>query len=140
MTKEIKFEDIRKFFFEMPLVYLATTDESQPRVRPMSLINCDDTLWLTSRSYDEKIEQMKNNPNIEFVFVLQKEEFNGMIRACGQATIVDDLPVKEKLYKAIPFFKDYFKKPDDPNFGLIQLEISEVRVLSKGNRYKFQWS
>ncbi|NHJ47731.1 MAG: hypothetical protein FK733_08085 [Asgard group archaeon] len=140
MSEEIKFEDIREFFFKMPLVYLATTEENQPRVRPMSLINCEDTLWLTSRSYDEKVQHIKNNPKIEFVFVLQNDEFNGMIRACGLATVVDDLPTKEKLSKAIPFFKDYFKNPEDPDYGLIQLEIEEVRVLSKGNRYKFQWT
>jgi uncharacterized pyridoxamine 5'-phosphate oxidase family protein len=139
MTKEIQFEDICEFFFQMPLVYFATTHKNKPKVRPMSLINCNGQLWLTSRSYDEKIAQIKKNPNMEFTFVIRNDDFQGMIRADGKAFIVDNLDVKTKLSKAIPFFKDYFEEPEDPNYGLIQLEINEVRVLSQGKRYKFKW-
>ncbi len=104
----------------------------------MALINCDDEYWLTSRSYEEKMDQIRENANFEFSFN-DREKLKGMIRVTGKAYVVEDLKIKEKVSKAIPFFKDYFTEPADPNYGLIKLDIEEVRVLSNRKRYRFDW-
>ena len=136
--QDFQFEDVKKHLLQMPVVYFSTLEKNQPRVRPMALINCDNEFWLTSRSYEEKMNQVKENANFEFSFN-ESENLKGMIRVSGKAYVIEDLETKEKLSKAIPFFKDYFKSPTDPNFGLIKLEIKSVRVLSNRKRYSFDW-
>ncbi|MBK5112188.1 MAG: pyridoxamine 5'-phosphate oxidase family protein [Candidatus Heimdallarchaeota archaeon] len=136
--QEFNFEDVKKHLLQMPLVFFSTVEKNQPRVRPMALINCDNEYWLTSRSYEEKMDQVKENAKFEFSFN-EQENLKGMIRITGKAYVIEDLKIKEKLSKAIPFFKDYYTEPADPNFGLIKLEIEEVRVLSNRKRYRFDW-
>lgn len=136
--QEFTFEDVRKHLLQKPLVFFSTVEKNQPRVRPMALIYCENEFWLTSRSYEEKMDQVKENANFEFSFN-DREKLKGMIRVTGKAYVIEDLKTKEKLSKAISFFKDYFTEPADPNFGLIKLEIAEVRVLSNRKRYRFEW-
>ncbi len=136
--QQFQLEDVKKHLLELPLVFFSTMEGDQPRVRPMALIQCDNEFWLTSRSYEEKMNQVKENANFEFS-LNDRENLKGMIRASGKAFVVEDLKTKEKVSKAISFFKDYFTEPADPNFGLIKLEITDVRVLSNGKRYRFEW-
>ena len=136
--QEFQFEDVKKHLLQMPLVFFSTLENDQPRVRPMALIHCDNDFWLTSRSYEEKMDQVRENANFEFSFN-DREKLKGMIRATGKAYVIEDLKIKEKVSKAVPFFKDYFTEPADPNYGLIKLEIKEVRVLSNRKRYRFDW-
>lgn len=139
MSKEdLHLVDIKKYFFINPLVYFATTDKNQPRVRPMSLINHKDELWVVSRSFEEKITQIKKNSKFELTFMVD-DEFKGMIRAAGNAQVIDDLEIKKELVESISWFNNYFKSHDDPNYGLIKLEVTEVRTLSSGTRCKFDW-
>ncbi len=136
--QEFQLEDVKKHLLKLPLVFFSSMEGNQPRVRPMALIICDNEFWLTSRSYEEKMDQVKENANFEFSFN-DGEKLKGMIRVTGKAYVVEDMKIKEKLSKAISFFKDYFTEPADPNFGLIKLEITDVRVLSNGKRYRFEW-
>lgn len=139
MTKdELQLDDLKKYFYNNPLVYFATIDKNQPRVRPVSLVNHNNDLWVVSRSYEEKIEQINDNSNFEFTFIVD-DEFKGMIRATGKAKVIDDLVIKKELVKSISWFDNYFKSFDDPNYGLIKLDVSEVRTLSSGTRCKFDW-
>lgn len=136
----LQLEDIKPYLFKSPLVSVATIEDDQPRVRPMSLIAHEEQLWLTSRAYEEKMKQIQANNKIEFCFLV-RDEFNGLIRATGRAIIIEDLKTKEQASKSISFFKNYWESPNDPNFGLMRLEIDQLRILdsSNGKRYTFDW-
>jgi general stress protein 26 len=137
--QDFQFEDVKKHLLQTPIVFFSTIEKKQqPRVRPMALIHSNNEFWLTSRSYEEKMDQVRENANFEFSFN-EQEKLKGMIRVSGKAFVVEDLSVKEKVSKDIPFFKDYFTEPADPNYGLIKLEIKNVRVLSNRKRYRFDW-
>jgi general stress protein 26 len=136
--KELQLNDIKKYFFNNPLVYFATSDKNQPRVRPMALINHNEELWIVSRSYEDKVKQIKKNSKFELTFMVD-DEFKGMIRAAGNAQVIEDLEIKKELVESISWFSNYFKSHEDPNYGLIKLEILEVRTLSSGTRCKFEW-
>ena len=64
--QDFKFEDVKKYLLQMPIVFFSTMEKKQPRVRPMALIHCDNEFWLTSRSYEEKIAQVKDNEYFVF--------------------------------------------------------------------------
>ena len=140
--KELTLEDIKPLFNTMPIVYFATSVDNQPRVRPIALIYNDGKYWLTSRSYEIKMKEIEQNNKMEFSFFVVKEDrSNWNIRASGHAAVVKNQEVKTSAIKAITFFDSYWTGPEDPNYGLISLEIEKVRVNDSKtkNRYEFDW-
>ena len=139
---EITLDDIIPKLNTMPVVYFATTVDDQPRVRPMALIFHDGNYYLTSRSYEVKMMEIKQNSKMEFsFFVVNEDKSNWNIRAAGQAFVVKDLEVKTAAVKAITFFDHYWTGPNDPNYALISLKIDKVKVNDSKtkNRYEFDW-
>jgi len=62
--------------------------------------------------------------------MIKYENNIGSIRARGQIKIVQDLPTKEMLSKAIPFFDGYWQSYTDPEFALLKLSIQKFEVQS----------
>jgi uncharacterized pyridoxamine 5'-phosphate oxidase family protein len=124
----MKLEDIENYFKQQPLMYLATAEDNQPRVRPMALIYHKDTCWCCSISGRPKIKQMLDNNRIEFAInAHDKEEFS-TIRGTGTAILVEDKETKKDVSEAINWFSGYWKSYDDPEFTLFQLDLDRIEV------------
>ena len=124
----MKLEVIKDYFKQQPLMYLATTEGNQPRVRPMALIYHKEICWCCSVSERPKIKQMMDNNNIEFAInAHDKEEFS-TIRGTGKAVLIEDMKIKKELSKAIPWFSGYWKSYDDPGFTLFRLDLEKIEV------------
>lgn len=126
---KIKLKDIWKKFKKTQVIYLATTDGRQPYVRPVIMIHHDRKLWVSTFTGDSKVRQVKRNPNFEFCLNLKARNHNGYIRGFGKAFIIKSRPVRIKMAKAIPFFKAYWKTPDDSSFCLIQFKLRSIEYL-----------
>lgn len=135
--EKIKYEEIRKYFTNMPLIHLATIDGDYPRVRMMALIEHNGKLWLASKSHWNKVEQIRINPNIEFTVPVKSEQEIGCIRVTGKAKIVEDQNVKEELAKAVPWFDGYWESPEDPAFALISLTLLSIKFDNPFDRHKY---
>jgi pyridoxine/pyridoxamine 5'-phosphate oxidase len=48
------------------VIFLATSDKNQPKIRPMTLIGFERRLFVHSYKQTAKIKQMKKNPRVEF--------------------------------------------------------------------------
>ena len=116
-------------FEDYQYVMLATAEGGQPRVRPVTLINFDKTLWIGTGTNSTKVEQIRNNPNIEFCLQFERELGNGYVRVAGLADIVTDRETKARLADHIDFFDDYWKGVDDPTYTLIQITPVEIEYL-----------
>ena len=127
LQKEVwsHFQDIQPVFF-------ATCDKDQPRIRPITFIHFNDKFWVSTGTNSAKIEQIKNNKNIEFCLMFKEGEDNGYIRGVGEANIVQDKDTKKLLSENIPFFKNYWKDADDPNYTLLEIVIKEIEYLKPG--------
>jgi len=124
----MKLEDIKDYFKQQPLMYLATTEGEQPRVRPMALIYHKDTCWCCSISGRPKIKQMIENDKIEFaVNAHDREEFS-TIRGSGTAVLIEDQEMRKDLSEAINWFSGYWKSYDDPDFTLFRLDLERIEV------------
>ncbi|MCK5304911.1 MAG: pyridoxamine 5'-phosphate oxidase family protein, partial [Candidatus Heimdallarchaeota archaeon] len=55
----MKLEEVLEYLKLQPLMYLATTDGNQPRVRPMALIYHKETCWFVSIAGREKIKEIE---------------------------------------------------------------------------------
>ncbi len=124
MTKEEVIDLIRDAGFCL----LATTEDKQPRVRPMMpYLTEDNQLLLALLKRSRTIKHVQANPLVELCFVDRKMWY---CRIAGNASISDDLSKKEILWNNIPMLKQYFGEPADPNFVLMLIDINEVEAMT----------
>ena len=60
-------EEVLNHFKDYQIVYLATAEENQPRVRPVTLLYLDKKFWITTGTDNAKVKQIRTNPKWNFV-------------------------------------------------------------------------
>ena len=124
MTKDDAMDLIRDAGFG----FLATTEGGQPRVRPMMpYLDEDGTLLVALLGRSRTILQIKQNPLVEICFVDRKMWY---CRIAGKGKISENKDNKEILWNNIPMLKQYFGGPQDPNFQLLEVKITEVEAMT----------
>ncbi len=78
------------------------------------------------------MKQIRNNKNIEFCYPITDGKNSGYIRGVGRAMVIKDIPLKKKIMEIIPFIKEFFQKPDDPNVTLLEIKIRRGQYLKIG--------
>lgn len=121
--------EVWAYFEKFQTVYFTTCDGNQPRVRPVSLIHFDDKFWVATGTQNAKVRQIRENNNIEFCMLLESGENSGYIRGAGEAVTVKDKETKKLLADNMPFFKEFWKDADDPNYTLFELVVREIEYL-----------
>ncbi len=122
-------DEVWNYFKDSQSIFLATSEENQPRVRPVTLIYFDKKFWITTGTNDNKVVQIQKNPKVEFCLTVKKEDRQGYVRGAGLAKIVIDKEQKEKIAEHCDFFSDFWENPDDPEYTLIELSINEIEYL-----------
>jgi len=125
-------EEVLEQFKESQVVYLATSKDSQPGLRPVTLLYLKNEFWVATGTSSAKVLEIHENPQIEFCLPLKNEKGEGYVRASGQGTIITDESVKKYFAENCSFFSNYWEGPQDPNFTLIQLKINEFEYLKPG--------
>ena len=129
-------EDVKKevwsHFKDLQAVHLATIDGDTPRVRPVTLIHFDNKMWVTTGSADAKIDQIKENENIEFCLLLGVGENSGYVRCTGQAEIVSDEATRRLIAENTPFFKTFWQDTNDPGYALLRIHAKDFEYLRPG--------
>ena len=69
--------DVYSHFKLTQVVYLATADNNQPFVRPVTLIYFNKKFFIATSLSDTKIKQLKNNHKIEYCMPLQDDKNMG---------------------------------------------------------------
>jgi len=90
-------EEVWEDFKDYQHVFLATSEENQPRVRPVTLVCLDRKFWILTGTNNAKTKQIRKNPKIEFCLLFQKGENHGYVRAAGLAKIIRDRKTKVKM-------------------------------------------
>ena len=126
-------EEIWKNFSEQQHVFLATADEDQPRVRPVTLIHLQDRFFVATGSNDAKTKQIRGNPKTEFCLLIEKDDQKGTIRVECIAEIIEAKEVKAVVYSKIPFLKEFWGSPKDPDYALIELQPISCEYMKLGS-------
>jgi len=124
----MKIETVIDYFKSQPLMYLATVDGNQPRVRPMALIYHKDTCWFVSIAGRKKIREIETNDNVEFAINPQDREDLSTIRGTGKAVLIDNQEIRKDLANVISWFDGYWESAEDPNFFLYKIDLEQVSV------------
>lgn len=130
MDKHVDLKDeVLKHFKKMQTVYYATYDGTTPRVRPMALIYHNNRFWVSTGTRNAKVKQIQENKNSEFCFLVGEGENNGSVRCSGESVIIEDQETKKELADIMPFFKEFWKDTDDPNYTLIEIKVKDIEYL-----------
>jgi len=81
-------EEVLNHFKDYQIVYLATAEENQPRVRPVTLLYLDKKFWITTGTDNAKVKQIRTNPQMEFCLLIDEQKKQGYIRDSGMAKII----------------------------------------------------
>ena len=112
-------------FREQQVVSLATVEDRQPRVRPMTLICSDDRFYMITGARGGKdaykLRQIRENPRFEYYLTLKGEEVDGFIRGMGDTWEVEDECTREKVYNMIGWATNFFPTADHPDYVLMEL-------------------
>ncbi|MFW9808537.1 MAG: pyridoxamine 5'-phosphate oxidase family protein [Candidatus Thorarchaeota archaeon] len=135
--ESIGLDEIWEYFEGFPLAHLSTIDGEQPRVRPLSLIAYNDNLWMATKTEWNKVNQIKQNNNVEFTLAPLSDNGTGSIRVTAEAKIIDDKYTRQELSGKIPWFKQYWSGFNDLNFTLIQFNLSKILYDHPSDRKKY---
>ena len=79
--------EVAEWYSLQQLVYLATVDGLQPRVRPVSLIHLYDRFFVITGARGgvnaAKLQQIRRNPRVEYYMPVKHEGGEGFIRGSG---------------------------------------------------------
>ena len=119
-------DKIMNKFNEQQVVSLATTEEKQPRVRPMTLIHIDGRFYMITGARGgkdaKKLQQIRENPRFEYYLTLKGNEMDGFIRGMGQAWEQGNAETKKMIYDKITWATSFFDTVDHPDYVLLELE------------------
>ncbi len=116
-------------------VFLATTEDDQPRVRPVTLVENDGELYVLTGTADAKVSQIRKNEKVEVLRFIRFEDRGGYVRFSALAKIIDDEKTRSRIANATSFFSKYFKAAADPNFALLQIIPKKIEYMKPGRMY-----
>lgn len=112
--------------------FLATTEGSQPKVRPMmTYLTEEGDLLLAVFSQRRTINQIKKNPPVEICYINPKMVF---CRISGKAAISSEMSKKELLWNKVPRLRQYFSGTQDPNFVLLEIITTSAEIVTPGQK------
>jgi len=116
---------VESWFRPQQVVYLATAEGDQPRVRPVSLIVTGDRFYVVTGARGGvnagKLRQIRANPRVEYYLPLERNGSNGFIRGEGTAQVVGDQATRARLWGEVPWARDYFPTVDHPDYVLLEM-------------------
>ena len=125
-------EVLEKFQF-LNRIILATVEGDQPRLRPVTLINLDGRLLVTTGTQSDKIKQILDNPKVEFLLLIPDDKGNtGYIRGKCIAVLVEERSIKTILFEKVPHVSQLWKNIDDDKLTVIELIPAEYDYMKPG--------
>ena len=106
---------------------LATTDDGQPRLRPVSPVRVDGfTIYVANlRSY-HKTAEIAANPRVELCYLAPNHD---QLRITGEAEVIGDRSLIEELWEENPLLRQYLGMSDNPELIIYRIVPNRVRFM-----------
>ncbi len=125
-------QDISNLFDKLQVVQLATCDDGQPHVRPVTLICYMNRFFIATGANDAKSAEISQNPKVELCMMLPKDNYTGTLRLEGTMQQIDDLKFKKDVADWAAFIYDHWKDTSDPGFRLYEVYFGKVQYIKPG--------
>jgi general stress protein 26 len=110
---------------------LATIDEDQPRVRPVSPVRTEEfTIYVANLKGYHKTEEIAANPRVELCYM---DDEHNQVRITGRAEPLADRALLEEIWSKNPLLRSYLGTPDNP-------ELIVYRIVPGRVRYMQEWA
>ena len=108
---------------------LASIDEDQPRLRPISPVKTDGfTVYVANLRFYSKTKEIEANPKVELCYM---EEGHDQVRITGTAEVLADRPLLEEIWEANPLMQHFLKTIDNPDLIIYRIVPSRVRYMQE---------
>lgn len=106
---------------------LATVDDDQPRLRPVSPVRTDDFTVIVAnlRSYG-KTREIAANPKVELCYL---DENHDQVRITGVAEVLTDAALLREIWNGNPLLRRYLGTPDNPALIIYRIRSDRVRFM-----------
>lgn len=109
--------------------YLASIDDDQPRLRPVSPVKTDGfTVYVANLRQYHKTVEIEANPKVELCYL---DDGHNQVRITGVANIVTDRNVLQEIWDANPLLRQYLGSIDNPSLILYRIDPTEVRYMQE---------
>lgn len=106
---------------------LASDDEGQPRLRPVSPVKTDGfTVWVANLKDYHKTGEIAANPRVELCYL---DADHHQVRITGFANVETDTALLAAIWEKNPLLRSYLGTPDNPALIVYRIEPAQVRYM-----------
>src|SRR3954470_13035816 len=106
---------------------LATVDDGQPRVRPVSPVRVEGfTIYVANLRRYGKTRELAANPRCE---VCSLDEHHDQVRITGEAEVLEDAATLHAIWESNPLLRKYLGTPDNPELIIYRIVPARVRFM-----------
>lgn len=108
---------------------LATVDDGQPRVRPVSPVRVDGfTIYVANlRSY-HKTAEIAANPKVELCYL---DEGHNQVRITGTAEVLTDPALLREIWESNSLLRNYLGNIENPELVIYRIRPGRVRYMQE---------
>lgn len=119
---------------EVPVCYLATNEDGQPRVRALGFWFADETgFYFQTGDMKSLYSQLLKNAKTEVCFYKHSGTIGTMLRVSGEVEFLDDSKLKEKVLEVRPFLKQFGLTKDSPSLIIFRIPHGEAHLWTMEN-------
>jgi general stress protein 26 len=106
---------------------LASIDEEQPRLRPVSPVKTDGfTVYIANLKAYHKTQEIAANPKVELCYLDSRHD---QVRITGTAEVVEDPAELQAMWDANPLLRQYLGTIDNPMLMVYRVVPTQVRFM-----------
>jgi general stress protein 26 len=106
---------------------LATVENDQPRVRPVSPVKVDGfTVYVANLRRYGKTAEIAANPKVELNYL---DDRHDQVRITGVAEVVTDPALLNSIWNSNPLLRKYLGSPDNPDLVIYKIRPRRVRYM-----------
>lgn len=132
----MNFQDCIRFANQNPLVYFATVDRNQPRVRPIKMWFANEQgFYFQTEMAKAFYQQLNVNKRVEICFYAS--EAHKVMRVAGEVEFINDLELKARVLQDRPLLKGLgIEKAEDPLLVVFRIYKGEAFFWTRENTMK----
>lgn len=135
----MNFEDCVSFANTYPMAFMATSENSQPHVRPLALQYADTSgFYFQTEPVKRLYNQLQKNSKVEVCFYNPEDTGLGKVmRVVGEAEFVEDKIIKTKILESQPFLQTIgIDDIDNPLLVVFRIKSGEAFFWTVENNMK----
>ncbi len=108
---------------------LASIDEDQARLRPVSPVRTDEfTVYIANLKMYHKTQEIAANPKVELCYVAEN---HNQVRITGVAEVLTDREMLESIWESNPLLRKYLGSIENPALIVYCVKPSQVRYMEE---------